>query len=160
MNYLVGIGVLIIALSILGLIFLAWRISVKLDRLQESIDDANKQKDAMQVLLPERLPGSLQNAPAEETSPLKVVAASTFEATGDHPKRKFDGYPVGEVKELIKLLIEGEDKRKPLADTELQQELKAMGFQVARRAVTKKRIELGIPASRHRRRWDEDLIAV
>lgn len=53
----------------------------------------------------------------------------------------------------LQKLIEAEDKAKPLSDSEIQNRLKNMGFNVARRTVAKYREKLDIPSSRQRRDW-------
>lgn len=50
-------------------------------------------------------------------------------------------------------IITGEDKKNPLSDEELVQELGKQGIQVARRTVTKYRKAMQIPSSRERRDW-------
>ncbi len=50
-------------------------------------------------------------------------------------------------------IVDSEDKTKPLSDDELVKRLKALGFPVARRTVTKYRQKMGIPSSRQRRDW-------
>jgi RNA polymerase sigma-54 factor len=56
------------------------------------------------------------------------------------------------VKRKIKQLIEGEDQRHPLSDSELMRVLQREGIQIARRTVAKYRDELNIPSSADRRR--------
>ncbi len=53
----------------------------------------------------------------------------------------------------LQKLIDHEDKSKPYSDVEIMHRLKAMGFNVARRTVTKYREKLDIPSSRQRRDW-------
>jgi RNA polymerase sigma-54 factor len=53
----------------------------------------------------------------------------------------------------LQKLIDAEDKAKPLSDSEIQNRLKNMGFNVARRTVAKYREKLDIPSSRQRRDW-------
>ncbi|MGI9519259.1 MAG: RNA polymerase factor sigma-54 [Pirellulaceae bacterium] len=82
---------------------------------------------------------------------------------GIFPLRRFfvggtqtdDGQDVAWDKIRIKLqeIIDAEDKSKPLSDDELVNRLKAEGFPVARRTVTKYRKKMGIPSSRKRRDW-------
>lgn len=66
-----------------------------------------------------------------------------------------DGEDVAWNKIRIELqkLIDAEDKAKPLSDSEIQNRLKNMGFNVARRTVAKYREKLDIPSSRQRRDW-------
>lgn len=56
------------------------------------------------------------------------------------------------VKRKIKHLIDEEDPKKPLSDSELMRVLKREGIQIARRTVAKYRDELGIPSSTDRKR--------
>ncbi|MCG8458214.1 MAG: hypothetical protein MI919_18195, partial [Holophagales bacterium] len=56
------------------------------------------------------------------------------------------------VKRKIKQLIQEEDTKKPLSDSELMRILKREGIQIARRTVAKYRDELGIPSSTERKR--------
>jgi RNA polymerase sigma-54 factor len=57
------------------------------------------------------------------------------------------------VKELIRTLIENEDKRKPLSDQETAALLSSRGFRIARRTAAKYREELGILSSKYRREY-------
>lgn len=54
--------------------------------------------------------------------------------------------------EIIRSLIEEEDKTSPLSDDALGAELKKRGFKVARRTVAKYREKLELPVARLRRR--------
>lgn len=56
-----------------------------------------------------------------------------------------------EVKNILKDLIEKEDKRKPLTDDQLCQELKEKDYPIARRTVAKYREQLDIPVARLRK---------
>ena len=56
-----------------------------------------------------------------------------------------------EVKSILKNLIEKEDKRKPLSDQKLMEELKKRGYNIARRTVAKYREQLNIPVARLRK---------
>lgn len=53
----------------------------------------------------------------------------------------------------LQKLIDSEDKSKPLSDDEIKNRLKSLGFNVARRTVTKYREKMEIPSSRERRDW-------
>jgi RNA polymerase sigma-54 factor len=53
----------------------------------------------------------------------------------------------------LQKLIDSEDKSKPLSDDEIMKRLKSLGFNVARRTVTKYREKMEIPSSRERRDW-------
>lgn len=56
-----------------------------------------------------------------------------------------------EVKQIIKELIEGEDKAKPFSDDKLEDLLKKKGYNIARRTVAKYREQLNIPVARLRK---------
>ena len=56
-----------------------------------------------------------------------------------------------EVKSILKDLIEKEDKKKPLSDQKLMEELKKRGYNIARRTVAKYREQLNIPVARLRK---------
>ena len=56
------------------------------------------------------------------------------------------------VKQLLKELVEKENKQHPLNDDALAAALKEQGYPVARRTVAKYREQLGIPISRLRHR--------
>ncbi len=55
------------------------------------------------------------------------------------------------IKDLLKQLIDAEDKKKPLTDTNLTKELNRKGYPVARRTVAKYREQLHFPVARLRR---------
>ena len=57
------------------------------------------------------------------------------------------------VKQLVKSVIESEDKRNPLSDDEVAAKLQAEGLDIARRTVTKYRKAMAIPSSRQRRAY-------
>lgn len=56
-----------------------------------------------------------------------------------------------EVKNELKQIIEGEDKKKPLSDDKLEKLLKAKGYNIARRTVAKYREQMNIPVARLRK---------
>ncbi|MFK7900885.1 MAG: RNA polymerase factor sigma-54 [Cyclobacteriaceae bacterium] len=56
-----------------------------------------------------------------------------------------------EVKHILKQIIEGENKRKPLSDEKIEKELKEKGYSIARRTVAKYREQLNIPVARLRK---------
>ena len=56
-----------------------------------------------------------------------------------------------EIKATLRELIDTEDKKKPLTDDALSDLLKAKGYPVARRTVTKYRLQMNIPTARMRR---------
>lgn len=62
-----------------------------------------------------------------------------------------DFISVKEVKDVLKSLLEQEDKHKPFSDQSLSSLLKEKGYVVARRTVAKYREQLGIPTSKMRR---------
>jgi RNA polymerase sigma-54 factor len=57
----------------------------------------------------------------------------------------------GEIKNALKELVDGEDKRSPLTDDELAEMLNARGYQIARRTIAKYRQAFDIPVARLRR---------
>ncbi len=57
------------------------------------------------------------------------------------------------VKQIVKNVIEREDKKNPLSDDEVAAKLQAEGLDIARRTVTKYRKALGVPSSRQRRAY-------
>ena len=56
-----------------------------------------------------------------------------------------------EVKHILKQIIEGEDKAKPLSDDKIEKQLKEKGYNIARRTVAKYREQLNIPVARLRK---------
>jgi RNA polymerase sigma-54 factor len=56
-----------------------------------------------------------------------------------------------EVKQIIKDIIEGEDKNKPFSDDKLQKILNDKGYNIARRTVAKYREQLNLPVARLRK---------
>jgi RNA polymerase sigma-54 factor len=58
------------------------------------------------------------------------------------------------VKQRVKDLIAGEDRKNPLSDEQVADMLKEQGLDIARRTVTKYRKALKIPSSRQRREWE------
>jgi len=57
------------------------------------------------------------------------------------------------VKNLVKSIIDAEDRSHPLSDDDVAARMKERGLGIARRTVTKYRKQLGIPSSRQRRQW-------
>ena len=57
----------------------------------------------------------------------------------------------GELKNMLKKLVDDEDKKKPLTDDELAEILKEKGYPIARRTVAKYRQQLNIPVARLRK---------
>jgi RNA polymerase sigma-54 factor len=56
-----------------------------------------------------------------------------------------------EVKHILKEIIDGESKRKPLSDEKIEQILNEKGYNIARRTVAKYREQLNIPVARLRK---------
>ena len=56
-----------------------------------------------------------------------------------------------QIKAVLREIIDGEDKQKPLSDDALTAELNRKGFPIARRTVAKYREQLGIPVARLRK---------
>ncbi len=87
----------------------------------------------------------------------RAVANKYFMFKGvTHPISKLFSNPVSgtsksNIQQIIKELIDNEDKRKPLGDEEIKQKLEKMGFRLTRRAVTKYRNQMNIPKSKDRR---------
>ena len=57
----------------------------------------------------------------------------------------------GELKNVLKEIVDGEDKRKPYTDAELVELMNKKGYQIARRTIAKYRQLLDIPVARLRR---------
>src|SRR5690606_19674386 len=57
------------------------------------------------------------------------------------------------IKAALQEVIEAEDKKKPLSDEALAEELKKRGLEIARRTVAKYRDQLGIPPARLRKAY-------
>ncbi|MBO7725277.1 MAG: RNA polymerase factor sigma-54 [Thermoguttaceae bacterium] len=68
-------------------------------------------------------------------------------------KSDSDELSASSVKNRIKEMIDGEDKKNPLSDEEIAARLKARGADISRRTVAKYRDELKIPSSRQRKDW-------
>jgi RNA polymerase sigma-54 factor len=58
------------------------------------------------------------------------------------------------VKQMVREIVDGEDKHSPLSDEQVAERLKEQGLDIARRTVTKYRKALQIPSSRQRRQWE------
>ena len=98
-----------------------------------------------------------------DVSTISRVSNSKYAQTrwGTFPLRYFfsDGYVTAEGEELstreikaaLRDIIDAEDKRKPLSDDALKEELTKKGYPIARRTVAKYREQLGIPIARLRR---------
>jgi len=83
-------------------------------------------------------------------TPRGIVPLKMFFVLGT---QKEDGEDVtyNRIRLELQKLIDAEDKAKPLSDFEIMNRLKTMGFNVARRTVTKYREKMGILSSRQRR---------
>ncbi len=71
--------------------------------------------------------------------------------TGAYESRDGEDISTDTVKDEIKMIIDGEDKRKPLSDSKIENMLKEKGFDIARRTVSKYREELGYLSSSKRK---------
>ncbi len=60
----------------------------------------------------------------------------------------------GQIKEQIRKIIEAEDKRKPMSDQKIMDQLVAAGFRISRRTVAKYRTELGFAEASGRKKMD------
>ena len=67
------------------------------------------------------------------------------------PRESVSGASQDELMELIREIVESEDKTRPYSDEEIAKILKQKGYNVARRTVAKYRKLLGIPSSRDRK---------
>ena len=97
------------------------------------------------------------------TSTISRVSNSKYAQTrwGTFPLRYFfsDGYVTTEGKELstreikavLREIIESEDKRKPLSDSQIELLLIERGYPIARRTIAKYREQMGFPISRLRK---------
>lgn len=98
-----------------------------------------------------------------DISTISRVASSKFVQTeyGTFPLKFFfsegitndEGEEIStkEVKNVLREIIQKEDKRKPLNDSKLQLALQEQGYPIARRTVAKYREQLGIPVARLRK---------
>lgn len=71
--------------------------------------------------------------------------------SGSMPTSSGEEVSTGEIKNVLKDIVEGEDKRKPFTDDELVDLMKDKGYQIARRTIAKYRQLLDIPVARLRR---------
>ena len=112
------------------------------------------------------IPMKLQDIADDIKMDISTISRSTRGKYVDTPYGIFelksfftDGYIInsGEevstntIKDLLKQLIDEEDKKSPLTDTNLTKELNVMGYPVARRTVAKYREQLHLPVARLRR---------
>ena len=98
-----------------------------------------------------------------DLSTISRVSNSKYAQTrwGTFPLRYFfsDGYvtesgeslSTRQIKAMLRDIIDGEDKRKPLSDEALTATLAEKGYPIARRTVAKYREQLGIPVARLRK---------
>lgn len=98
-----------------------------------------------------------------DISTVSRVVNSKFIQTdfGTHSLRDFfsegmtnqDGEEVSttQIKNVLREIIEAEDKRKPMSDGKLQKALSEAGYEIARRTVAKYREQLGLPVARLRK---------
>lgn len=61
-----------------------------------------------------------------------------------------EGLSAEGMKNMIREMIKGEDKDRPVSDQAISDQLKKQGIQISRRTVAKYRIQMGIPDSRQR----------
>lgn len=71
--------------------------------------------------------------------------------SGSMPTNSGEEVSTGEIKNVLKDIVEGEDKRKPYTDDELVELMDKNGYQIARRTIAKYRQLLDIPVARLRR---------
>ena len=67
------------------------------------------------------------------------------------PTRSGEEVSTGELKNVLKEIVDGEHKRKPYTDDELVELMNKKGYQIARRTIAKYRQLLDIPVARLRR---------
>lgn len=71
--------------------------------------------------------------------------------SGSMPTISGEEVSTGELKNVLKEIVDGEDKRKPYTDDELVELMNKKGYQIARRTIAKYRQLLDIPVARLRR---------
>jgi len=71
--------------------------------------------------------------------------------TGSMPTSSGEEVSTGELKNVLKAIVDGEDKKKPFTDDELVDLMTKKGYQIARRTIAKYRQLLDIPVARLRR---------
>ena len=71
--------------------------------------------------------------------------------SGSMPTNSGEEVSTGELKNVLKDIVDGEDKRKPFTDDELVELMNKKGYQIARRTIAKYRQLLDIPVARLRR---------
>ena len=65
-----------------------------------------------------------------------------------------EAFTAEKIKQALKEIIDGEDKKKPLSDSAISEALAKEGMAISRRTVNKYRAALGIPDKAGRRSWD------
>ena len=71
--------------------------------------------------------------------------------TGSMTTSSGEEVSTGELKNALKEIVDGEDKKKPFTDDELVELMTKRGYQIARRTIAKYRQLLDIPVARLRR---------
>ena len=66
--------------------------------------------------------------------------------------------PAEQAREGIRQIIAAEDKRHPVSDQKITDQLREMGIQISRRTVAKYRAQMGIREASGRREWPEDRV--
>ncbi|WP_101698136.1 RNA polymerase factor sigma-54 [Clostridium minihomine] len=79
-----------------------------------------------------------------------VLLRDLFSAGLSEPENQDCASP-NKIHQILRELIAGEDKTKPLSDSALVQALEQQGIQISRRTIAKYRCEMGIPNSDQRR---------
>lgn len=89
--------------------------------------------------------------------PFGVYELKSFFPTGmKQPAHSDEEIATAEIKREIMKIIENENKRKPLSDQKIVEQLKENSFNLSRRTVAKYREALGIASSAKRKRYDEN----
>ena len=135
-----------------------------LSRVMQSIIE--RQSNFFEGEIENLIPMKLQDIADDIKMDISTISRSTRGKYVDTPYGIFelksffsDGYIInsGEevstntIKDLLKQLIDAEDKKTPLTDTNLTKELNRKGYPVARRTVAKYREQLHFPVARLRR---------
>ena len=135
-----------------------------LSKVMESIIE--RQSNFFEGEIENLIPMKLQDIADDIKMDISTISRSTRGKYVDTPYGIFelksffsDGYIItsGEevstntIKDLLKQLIDAEDKKTPLTDTNLTKELNRKGYPVARRTVAKYREQLHFPVARLRR---------
>lgn len=88
------------------------------------------------------------------TTDFGVFELRSFFTTGLEQKNSDEAIATSGIKEMIKQLVNDENKAKPLSDQKIVDQLKEKDIQLSRRTVAKYREELGIASSSKRKRFD------